>query len=291
MQNLTSPKVVKELMTRHGAAFSKGLGQNFLVDRNILIKIVEAADIGQQDLVLEVGAGIGTLTRELASRSKLVVSVEIDKRLFPILDETLSDCSNVRLVHGDILKLDIDRLIGEHFSDKPFKIVANLPYYITTPILMMFLEKGFSFETMVVMVQQEVARRMTASPGTQDYGMLSLTVQYYACPEIISKVSANVFMPPPKVDSAVVRLKKRSAPPVKLKDPEVFFRVVRAAFGQRRKTLLNALAALESADIDKQKLAYILEKCNIDPGVRGELLGMQQYADIANALVDYKSNI
>ncbi|NLO82587.1 MAG: 16S rRNA (adenine(1518)-N(6)/adenine(1519)-N(6))-dimethyltransferase RsmA [Clostridiales bacterium] len=286
MYNLVSPKVVKQLMMRHGVAFNKGLGQNFLIDRNILEKIVEAADIKTHDLVLEIGAGIGTLTRELAGRAELVVSVEIDKRLFPILDETLSDCPNVRLVHGDILKLDIENLIRENFANRPFKIVANLPYYITTPVLMTFLEKGLWFEVMVVMVQKEVARRLTASPGTEDYGLLSVAVQYYTCPTIVATASAKVFMPPPKVDSAIVMLKKRVAPPVKLKEPEVFFRVVRAAFGQRRKTLLNALAALETGGGDKQRMEHILRKCNIDPWIRGELLSLQQFADIANALVD-----
>jgi 16S rRNA (adenine1518-N6/adenine1519-N6)-dimethyltransferase len=287
MQNLISPKIVKELMMRHGVAFNKGLGQNFLVDRNILKKIVDAADLKKQDLVLEIGAGIGTLTRELAERAELVVSVEIDKRLFPILNETLSCCPNVKVIHGDILKLDMDNLIKENFPDRSFKIVANLPYYITTPIIMAFLEKELSFEVMVVMVQKEVAKRLAASPGTQDYGLLSVAVQYYTCPAIVGTVSANVFIPPPKVDSAIVMLRKRSVPPVELKDRKMFFRVIRAAFGQRRKTLLNALTTLEPEGGDRQRMEWILGKCNIDPKVRGELLGIQQFADIANALAEY----
>jgi 16S rRNA (adenine1518-N6/adenine1519-N6)-dimethyltransferase len=249
------------------------------------MKIIEAAELTKEDAVLEIGAGIGTLTRELSNAAKSVVSVEIDKRLLPILNETLSDCSNVKLIQGDALKLDIKRLVQQYFDGQSFKIVANLPYYITTPIIMKFLEDDLPFEVMVVMVQKEVAQRMTAAPGTADYGVLSIAVQYYTCPKIIGMASANVFVPPPKVDSAIIMLRKRPSPSVGVDNPGVFFRVVRAAFSQRRKTLLNALSTLEPEGRDKQRLEQILSNCNIDPRVRGELLAIQQYADIANALI------
>ncbi|MFO7153684.1 MAG: 16S rRNA (adenine(1518)-N(6)/adenine(1519)-N(6))-dimethyltransferase RsmA [Caldicoprobacter oshimai] len=284
IQPLTSPRVVKELMARYGVNFKKSLGQNFLIDRNILMKIIQAAELDRQDVVLEIGAGIGTLTRELANAAKLVVAIEIDKRLFPILNETLAGCSNVELIQGDVLKLDVKQLVQKYFGQRPFKVVGNLPYYITTPVLMMFLESNLPFEAMVVMVQKEVAQRMTAVAGTKDYGMLSIAVQYYTCPEIVAVASANVFIPPPKVDSAIVLLRKRPNPPVHVQDPTVFFKVVKAAFGQRRKTVLNALTALEMEGVDKQKLQDMLKKCNIDPKMRGEDLAIQQYADMANAL-------
>ncbi|MCM8901369.1 16S rRNA (adenine(1518)-N(6)/adenine(1519)-N(6))-dimethyltransferase RsmA [Caldicoprobacter algeriensis] len=284
MQPLTSPRVVKELMARYGVSFKKGLGQNFLIDRNILVKIIKAAELDREDVVLEIGAGIGTLTRELANAAKQVVAIEIDSRLFPILDETLSGCSNVKLIQGDVLKLDIKQLVRQYFGGQPFKVVGNLPYYITTPVLMMFLESGLPYESMVVMVQKEVAQRMTAVAGTKDYGMLSIAVQYYTCPEIVAVASANVFIPPPKVDSAIVLLKRRSNPPVHVQDSELFFKVVRAAFGQRRKTILNALTALELEGVDKGRLYDVLSKCSIAPKMRGEDLTIQQYADIANEL-------
>lgn len=284
IQLLTSPRVVRELMTRYGVSFKKGLGQNFLVDRNILAKIIKAAELNEEDAVLEVGAGIGTLTRELANAVKLVVAVEIDGRLFPILNDVLLGYSNVKLIHGDILKLDIKQLVLQHFGSQPFKVVANLPYYISTPVLMMFLESGLHYDSMVVMVQKEVAQRMTATAGTKEYGMLSIAVQYYTCPEIVAVVSANVFIPPPKVDSAIVLLKRRPNPPVQVQDSELFFKVVRAAFNQRRKTVLNALRTLELEGVDKGRLYDVLNRCNIDPQMRGEDLTIQQYADIANAL-------
>ncbi|WP_276576493.1 16S rRNA (adenine(1518)-N(6)/adenine(1519)-N(6))-dimethyltransferase RsmA [Caldicoprobacter algeriensis] len=284
IQPLTSPRVVKELMARYGVSFKKGLGQNFLIDRNILVKIIKAAELDREDVVLEIGAGIGTLTRELANAAKQVVAIEIDSRLFPILDETLSGCSNVKLIQGDVLKLDIKQLVRQYFGGQPFKVVGNLPYYITTPVLMMFLESGLPYESMVVMVQKEVAQRMTAVAGTKDYGMLSIAVQYYTCPEIVAVASANVFIPPPKVDSAIVLLKRRSNPPVHVQDSELFFKVVRAAFGQRRKTILNALTALELEGVDKGRLYDVLSKCSIAPKMRGEDLTIQQYADIANEL-------
>ncbi|MBM7582400.1 16S rRNA (adenine1518-N6/adenine1519-N6)-dimethyltransferase [Caldicoprobacter guelmensis] len=284
IQSLTSPRVVKELMARHGVSFKKGLGQNFLIDRNILMKIMDAAAIDKEDFVLEIGAGIGTLTKELAGAAKQVLAIEIDSRLFPILDETLAGCYNVKLVQGDVLKLDIKQLLEQHFGEQPFKVVGNLPYYITTPVLMMFLESDLPYESMVVMVQKEVAQRMTAVAGTKDYGMLSIAVQFYTCPEIVAVVSANVFFPPPKVDSAIVLLKRRQSPPVDVQDHRLFFKVVRAAFNQRRKTIINALTALELKGISKEKLYDVLDRCSIDPRRRGEDLTIQQYADIANVL-------
>lgn len=284
VQPLTSPRAVKELMSRYGVSFKKGLGQNFLIDKNILDKIIKAAELDEEDAVLEVGAGIGTLTRELARIARRVVAVEIDDRLLPILHEVLSGCPNVNLVRGDILKLDLRHLAEEYFGERPFKVVANLPYYISTPVLMLFLESGLHYESMVVMVQKEVAQRMTAAAGTKEYGMLSIAVQYYTCPEIVASVSANVFIPPPKVDSAIVLLKRRANPPVQVEDLQLFFKVARAAFGQRRKTILNALSALDIEGMDKDKLYAVLNKCSVDPQMRGEDLTIQQYADVANAL-------
>ncbi|MFS8500223.1 MAG: 16S rRNA (adenine(1518)-N(6)/adenine(1519)-N(6))-dimethyltransferase RsmA [Caldicoprobacter sp.] len=284
IQSLTSPRVVKELMARYGVSFKKGLGQNFLIDRNILAKIINAAELDGEDLILEIGAGIGTLTKELAKAAKQVVAIEIDDRLLPILHDVLSGYSNVNLIHGDILKLDIKQVTEEYFGDQPFKVVGNLPYYISTPVLMMFLESGLRYESMVVMVQKEVALRMTAAAGTKDYGMLSIAVQYYTCPEIIAIVSANVFIPPPKVDSAIVLLKRRPYPPVRVEDSQLFFQVVRAAFGHRRKTVLNALTALELEGVDKERLHAVLNRCSINSPMRGEDLTIQQYADIANEL-------
>lgn len=286
MEYLTSPTIVRELMTRYGFRFSKSLGQNFLIDRNILMKVVEGANIQRDDMILEIGPGIGTLTRELADRAGGVVAVEIDKKLFPILNETLAGYTNVKLVYGDILKLDMIQLLKEYFNDQRFKVVGNLPYYITTPIIMMFMEGHLPFETMVVMVQKEVANRFVALPGTADYSILSIAVQYYTRPEIIGIAPASVFMPSPKVDSAIVVLNKRDTPPVDVNDPDMFFRVVRAAFGQRRKTLLNALTASKLQGKDKKQLKCLLNQCNIDPNIRGEDLTIQQYASIANALME-----
>lgn len=284
MQSLTSPKVLRELIERHGFKFSKSLGQNFLIDENILRKIVDGARIGKGDRVLEIGPGVGTMTQELARRAERVVAVEIDKALLPILSETLAEFPNVEIIHGDILKLDMARLMEEHFDKGPFKVVANLPYYITTPIIMYFLEEGLPFETMVVMIQKEVAERMNARPGTKEYGALSIGVQYYAEPRIIGRVPPTVFMPPPKVDSIIIALDRKKEPEVFVKDRRLFFRLVKAAFAQRRKTLQNALFSSGIGGIEKEQWSRILKKCNIDPSRRGESLTIREFAELANEL-------
>jgi 16S rRNA (adenine1518-N6/adenine1519-N6)-dimethyltransferase len=286
MENLTSPRKVKEIIERHAFRFSKSLGQNFLIDENILKKIVNGADIQEEDGVLEVGPGIGTLTRELARRSGQVVAVEIDKALLPILEETLAGYNNIQLIHGDILKLDLSEILHRYFAGRNLKIVANLPYYITTPIISRFLEEGIPFDIMVVMIQKEVADRIAASPGSKDYSALSVGVQYFTQPRIIGKVPAGVFYPPPKVDSTIIALKRREEAPVWVKDRKLFFRLVKAAFAQRRKTLLNTLSSGALEIQDKEFWKGTLEKSGIDPNRRGETLSLEEFGHLANVVAD-----
>ncbi len=288
MKNLASPKVVREIIERYGFRFNKKLGQNFLVDQNILNKIVEGAGISDEDQVLEVGPGIGTLTAALARRAKQVIAVELDDQLIPILRETLGDYDNVEVVHGDILKLSIKDLLQKHFGSGTIKVVANLPYYVTTPIVMMFLEEDLPLDSLTIMVQREVAERMKASPGGKDYGALTVAVQYYAKPAIIATVPPTVFMPPPNVDSVVIRLELLEEPSVHVEDKQLFFQVVHAAFGKRRKTLLNALSA-SSLGFQKDTLLELLSAAGIDGRRRGETLSLQEFADITNVLIKYKS--
>lgn len=285
MQSLTSPKALKELLARHGFRFSKSLGQNFLIDENILHKIIEGARITDKDMVLEIGPGVGTLTRAIAQQAASVTAVEIDSALLPILEETLKEFSNTRVIHGDILKLDITQLINDNFKDQPFKVVANLPYYITTPIIMRFLEEEQPFSTMVVMIQKEVAERMAAKPSSKAYGALSVSVQFYTKPRIVGLVPASVFMPPPKVDSIVIALDKRETPAVDVKDRASFFRVVKALFSQRRKTLLNTLSSAQLVNMDKEELKKSLISLGIDPQRRGETLTLEEMAKISNGLL------
>ena len=285
MQSLTSPKALKELLARHGFRFSKSLGQNFLIDENILHKIIEGARITDKDMVLEIGPGVGTLTRAIAQQAASVTAVEIDSALLPILEETLKEFSNTRVIHGDILKLDITQLINDNFKDQSFKVVANLPYYITTPIIMRFLEEEQPFSTMVVMIQKEVAERMAAKPSSKAYGALSVAVQFYTKPRIVGLVPASVFMPPPKVDSIVIALDKRETPAVDVKDRASFFRVVKALFSQRRKTLLNTLSSAQLVNMDKEELKKSLISLGIDPQRRGETLTLEEMAKISNGLL------
>jgi len=287
MDNLTSPKVVKSILEKHGFHFTKSLGQNFLIDDNILKKIVKAADINPEDRILEIGAGIGTLTCKLASLAKKVVTVEIDERLLPILGETLADFQNITLIHGDILKIDLVKLIHDLFDNLSFKIVANLPYYITTPIIMGILEQGVPFESITVLIQKEVAERIVASPGNKDYGALSVAVQYYAEPSLVGKVPASVFMPPPKVDSMIVTMKKRFTPPVPVEDRKLFFDVVHASFSKRRKTLINNLTTSKGIleGWTKQEVEELLNQCGIDPQRRGETLSFEEFASITKGIL------
>jgi 16S rRNA (adenine1518-N6/adenine1519-N6)-dimethyltransferase len=284
MKTLTSPKLLKELLARHGFQFSRSLGQNFLIDENILQKIIKGAAIFPEDRVLEIGPGVGTLTTALAIKAERVVAVEIDRSLLPILQETLEGFSNVEVIHGDILKLNLDDLIEDRFGRQPFKVVANLPYYITTPIIMRFLEEEHPYASITVMVQKEVAERLAAQPGSKEYGALSVAVQFYTRPQILCKVPASVFLPPPRVDSMVVTLEKRSKPAVDVASRSCFFQVVKAVFAQRRKTLLNTLTAAGMTSMDKTALSQMLIALNIDPKRRGETLTLKELADISNQI-------
>ncbi|QZY55355.1 16S rRNA (adenine(1518)-N(6)/adenine(1519)-N(6))-dimethyltransferase RsmA [Crassaminicella profunda] len=286
MDRLVSPKITKEIVNKHGFKFSKSLGQNFLIDENILYKIVDGAEVDKEDIVIEVGPGIGTLTQVLAERAKKVIAIEIDKTLLPILSETLGNKDNVEVINEDVLKLDIHKLIEEKCEGKAVKVIANLPYYVTTPIIMKFLEEKVPLKNMVVMIQKEVADRMQAKPKTKDYGSLSIAVQYYCDPEIITKVPRSVFIPQPKVESTVIRLTVLKEPKVNVKNEKTLFAVVRAAFGKRRKTLLNALSN-SPLNVDKEVLKKVLEHSEIEANRRGETLTIEEFARISETLCKY----
>ena len=280
---LTNLSVIRDLCERYGFEFSKTLGQNFLTNAAIPVKIAEGADI-ENKFVLEVGPGFGCLTKELCKRAKKVVAVELDKSLLPVLDETLGEFFNLDIINDDILNVDISALC-EKYGEESVDVCANLPYYITTPILSFLLESRL-FDTITVMMQKEVAHRLCAAPASSDYGAFTVFVQYYSEPEILFDVPKGLFIPQPKVDSAVVLLKVRSAPPFKLHDEKLFFRVVRAAFAQRRKQLINGLSSAFGSNFSKQELSDLLQSCSIAPSVRGETLSISQFADIANVLYD-----
>ena len=283
MENrLYSAKYLKELVESHGFKFSKSLGQNFLIDGNIVKKIVRDAGITKDDYVLEVGPGVGTLTEELALNAKKVVAVEIDRSLLPILDITvLNRYDNIDVVHGDILEIDIKTLIEEKLGGGPVKVVANLPYYVTTPIIARFLEEDLNVESLTIMVQKEVAQRMVSKQGSKVYGSLSVFVSFYSEPEILLTVPKSVFMPSPKIDSAVIRLNmKESLPDV---DKKQFFKVVRASFSKRRKTILNALSSY-GFTIEKDEIKGALEAAGIDPGSRAEQLSLEEFVKISKIL-------
>ncbi len=283
MANLGIPQNTIEVLQRHHFNFQKKYGQNFLIDTRVLDKIIRAAEITEEDCVLEIGPGIGTMTQCLAERAGEVVAVEIDRNLIPILEETLADYRNVTVIHGDILKIEVRELVRER-GDRPLKVVANLPYYITTPIIMGLFEGHVPLKSITVMVQKEVAARMQASPGTKDYGALSLAVQYYAKPEIVANVPPNCFIPRPGVGSAVIRLDKYEKPPVEVKDEEKLFAVIRASFNQRRKTLANSLENEPRLSISKKRTAEILESMGLPPAVRGEALTLEQFAAFSSLL-------
>lgn len=277
--DLTSPRVIKDIAERFDFNFSKGLGQNFLLDERVLDQIAEAADI--EDGVLEVGPGFGVLTKRLCETGKKVVSVEIDRRLIPVLDFTLAEFDNVKIIEKDILKTDVKELIDTEFGGGKISVAANLPYYITTPIITKLIEERLPIKNIVVMVQREVAERIAAKPGKKDYGAISVLCQYYTKPRLVTIVPANSFYPAPKVDSAVLCMEVCETPNVETKDEELFFKVVKAAFAQRRKTLLNCLASGFSCN--KAVLTEFLEDAGIAPGVRGEKLGLEEFAKIADA--------
>lgn len=277
---LTSPKVIKQIAEQFDFGFSKGLGQNFLLDPQVLDKIADAADI--DDGVLEVGPGFGVLTKRLCQTGKKVVSVEIDKRLIPVLDYTLAEFDNVKIIEKDILKTDVKNLIDEEFGGKKISVAANLPYYITTPIITKLIEEKLPIKNIVVMVQKEVAERIAAKPGKKDYGAISVLCQYYTNPRLVTIVPKGSFYPAPKVDSAVLCMEVQDKPNVEVCDEKLFFKVVKAAFSQRRKTLLNCLSSGFSCG--KDALSQLLTSIGIEPTVRGEKLGLSEFAKIADAL-------
>ena len=273
---IASPEVVHYICKRFDIKMSKKLGQNFLIKRGIVDEIVHAAELTLGEPVLEVGPGIGTLTQGLAQSGADVTAIELDRRLLEVLDTTLASYDNVRIVHGDVLKLDVPTIMNH----KPFKVVANLPYYITTPIIMSLLESKLPIERLVVMVQKEVALRMVAKPGTKDYGALSVAVQYYTEPDIVLDVPPKSFLPAPAVTSSVIRCVLRDKPPVDVIDEKLFFRVVKAGFAQRRKTFANTM---KTTGLSKDRIEELLAKANIDGQRRGETFTLQEFADVANA--------
>ena len=279
---LGNPQNTIEILKKYNFTFQKKFGQNFLIDTHVLDKIIAAAEITKDDFVLEIGPGIGTMTQYLAQAAGKVAAVEIDKALIPILGDTLSAYDNVMIINEDVLKVDIQKLVEEENGGRPVKVVANLPYYITTPIIIGLFEKHVPIESITVMVQKEVADRMQVGPGTKDYGALSLAVQYYASPYIVANVPPNCFMPRPKVGSAVIRLTTYDNPPVEVDDEKLMFRIIRASFNQRRKTLANGLKNATDLDISKELIAESIESLGHGPSVRGEALTLEEFAALSN---------
>lgn len=288
---LGNPQETIAVLNKYQFTFQKKFGQNFLIDTHVLDKIISAAGITEEDFVLEIGPGIGTMTQYLASAAREVCAVEIDKSLIPILEDTLKDYDNVTVINQDILKVDIAELAREKNQGKPIKVVANLPYYITTPIIMGLFESHVPVESITVMVQKEVADRMQVGPGTKDYGALSLAVQYYAQPYIVANVPPNCFMPRPKVGSAVIRLTRHKEPPVTVKDEKLLFGIIRASFNQRRKTLVNGLKNYEGLHFTKEEIEEAISRCGFSPSVRGEALSLREFAMLADALWETGKNV
>ena len=292
MAYLGTPSATAEIIKQYQFVFQKKYGQNFLIDANILEKIIRLSEITKDDCVIEIGPGIGTMTQYLAESAGKVIAIEIDRHLIPILEETLKEYKNVTIMNEDVLKVDIKKIVEEKNNGNPIKVVANLPYYITTPIVMGLFESGVPLQDITIMVQKEVAERMQVGPGSKDYGALSLAVQYYARPEVLLQVPGTCFMPRPAVGSAVIRLKRYEKPPVTAQDEKKMFAVIRAAFGQRRKTLSNALSGgLTYADpegnpvqVNRQQVCAALEKMGIKPDIRGEALTLAQFAELSNLL-------
>ncbi len=284
MGRLGTPQETIAVLQKYGFHFQKKYGQNFLIDPRVLDKIIDAAEIGPDDFVLEIGPGIGTMTQCLAEKAREVCAVEIDSKLIPILEDTLKEYENVTILNEDIMKVDIVDLAAQKNAGKPIKVVANLPYYITTPIIMALFEKKVPLESVTVMVQKEVADRMQVGPGTKDYGALSLAVQYYASPYIVANVPPNCFIPRPAVGSAVIRLTRHEKPPVEVRDPAYMFRLIRASFNQRRKTLQNSLYNSSELQVSKEQVAAALESMGLPATVRGEKLTLDQFAKLSDLL-------
>ena len=291
MATLGIPQNTIEVLQKYNFNFQKKFGQNFLIDTHVLEKIIEESGITKDDFVLEIGPGIGTMTQYLCENAREVAAVEIDKNLIPILADTLSAYDNVEVINDDILKEDINKLAEEKNGGKPIKVVANLPYYITTPIIMGLFESHVPIDSITIMVQKEVADRMQEGPGSKEYGALSLAVQYYAKPEIVVNVPPSCFMPQPKVGSAVIRLTRHSEPPVTVKSEKLLFQVIRASFNQRRKTLANGLANYGAFGLPKEELQACIEELGVPVNIRGEALSLEQFAQLSNIIYDHRSAV
>ena len=285
MEKLSNPQRTIEVIKKYEFCFQKKFGQNFLIDGHVLDKIIAGAGVTKDDMVLEIGPGIGTMTQYLAEAAGKVVAVEIDRNLLPILQETLADYDNVKVIHADVLSLDLEKLVQEENGGRPIKVVANLPYYITTPIIMALFEQHVPLANVTVMVQKGVAARMKSGPGSKDYGALSLAVQYYAEPYIVANVPCNCFMPRPNVDSAVIRLTRYEEPPVQVKDEKMLFKIIRASFNQRRKTLQNGLNNSSELNFTKDQIAAAIAEAGFSPSVRGEALALEQFAKLTDILL------
>ena len=283
---LGNPKNTIEILNKYKFVFQKKFGQNFLIDEHVLGKIIRSAEITEDDFVVEIGPGIGTLTQYLAASAREVAAIEIDDALIPILEDTLSAYDNVTVIHEDVLKVDLCKLTEEKNAGKPIKVVANLPYYITTPIIMGLFENHVPVESITIMVQKEVADRMKTGPGSKDYGALSLAVQYYAKPELVANVPPNCFMPRPRVGSAVIRLTRHTEVPVQAEDEKLMFQIIRASFNQRRKTLVNGLGNAPELKILKEVTAAALEEMGLPKAVRGEALTLEQFAELSNRILE-----
>lgn len=284
MATLGIPKNTIEILQKYNFTFQKKFGQNFLIDTRVLERIIAQAEITKDDMVLEIGPGIGTMTQYLCENAREVVAVEIDNSLIPILEDTLSEYNNVIVINDDILKVDINKLVEEHNAGKPIKVVANLPYYITTPIIMGLFEKKVNVDSITVMVQKEVADRMKSGPGSKDYGALSLAVQYYSKPEIVANVPPNCFMPRPNVSSAVIRLKLYDEMAVKVENENLLFRLIRASFNQRRKTLVNGIKNSGELNYTKEQVVEALAKMGLNENIRGEALTLEQFGELSDIL-------
>lgn len=284
MAELGNPQNTIEVLQKYRFNFQKKFGQNFLIDTHVLDKIIDASGVTEDDFVLEIGPGIGTMTQYLCERAREVVAVEIDKNLIPILSDTLKNYSNVTVINEDILKLDICKLAEEKNLGKPIKVVANLPYYITTPIIMGLFESHVPIDSITIMVQKEVAERMQEKPGSKEYGALSLAVQYYAKPEIVANVPPNCFMPRPNVGSAVIRLTRHEKPPVEVEDEKLMFRIIRASFNQRRKTLANGLNNSPEIHLPKEVIQESIVSLGVPENIRGEALSLEQFAELSNEI-------
>lgn len=287
---LGNPKNTIEILNKYKFVFQKKFGQNFLIDEHVLSKIIRSAEITENDFVVEIGPGIGTLTQYLAASAREVAAIEIDDALIPILKDTLSAYDNVTVIHEDVLKVDLCKLAEEKNGGKPIKVVANLPYYITTPIIMGLFENHVPVESITIMVQKEVADRMKTGPGSKDYGALSLAVQYYAKPELVANVPPNCFMPRPRVGSAVIRLTRHTEVPVEAEDEKLMFQIIRASFNQRRKTLVNGLGNAPELHIPKEMTTEVLEEMGLSASVRGEALTLAQFAELSNRILEKRKN-